>query len=311
MSSKLANQIRTRLLTFVHNESLFQIKQCPNTKINGQSPIEMINSFDSIEITINNPIETGSASRSGRMKSSYRNLNNIIIHDEEEEIDNSFINDSLYIMKHKTVISDKKMHNSNDISQRFKQCYKKHKESSDSVELISKKNTIKKSYAILRHLSNMLKRSKTTIIKTSHRLKSYSKTKYHECLTQRNQTKSKFKDTMYTQRHSLNSVRQDNNNNNVVMNLQKLPTKYINNNNNKAKPSFMYSSIRSISFNETCETSTMLFDRTTTSKRKSLYKNTNTYSTTNSSTKSKQETFTNKSTFTDYSSVFHSKLFAG
>ena len=311
MSSNLPNQIRTKLLTFVHNESLFQIKQCPNTKINGQSPIEMINSFDSIEITINNPIETGSASRSGRIKSSYRNLNNIIIHDEEEEIDKLFINDSLYIMKHKTIISDKKMHNSNNISQRFKQCYKKHKESSDSVELISKKNTIKKSYAILRHLSNMLKRSKTQIIKTSHRLKSYSKTKYHECLTQRDHPKSKFKNTMYTQRHSLNCVRQYNNNN-VIMNLQKLPIKHNNNNNdNKAKPSFMYSSIQFISFNETCETSTMLFDRTATSKRKSLYKNTNTYSTTNSSTKSKQETLTNKITFTDYSSVFHSKLFAG
>ena len=175
MALTLANQVRTSLLTFIHNESLCMLKSRPEIKINGRSPTEMLRSFENIEITINNPIETGSASRSGRMKSSYRYLNDIIIHSEEEEVDESFVEEENFIMKQKTIVSEKKINkkdysinttntntttNTTDKQKRTK-CHKSNS-LSDSGEISSNKNVdyIKHSYSLLRKLSNLLKKRK-------------------------------------------------------------------------------------------------------------------------------------------------------
>ena len=175
MALTLANQARTSLLTFIHNESLCTLKSRPEIKINGRSPTEMLRSFENIEITINNPIETGFASRSGRMKSSYRYLNDIIIHSEEEEVDESFIEEDNFIMKQKTIVSEKKINkkdyslntttttnnNNNSKQKKRTKCHKSNS-LSDSGEISSNKNVdyIKHSYSLLRKLSNLLKKRK-------------------------------------------------------------------------------------------------------------------------------------------------------
>lgn len=195
MSSTLANKARTTLLTFIHSESLCNLKHSPLIKINGLSPTEMLRNFENIEITINNPIETGFASRSGRMISSYRQLNDIIIHNEEEEVDESFIDEESFILKPKTIVSEKKMHkkeyaqgksltqtkNDNNKSSKSSKCHKS-KSLSDSGELTIKNNVdyIKHSYALLRKLSHLLKK------KTVSKSQSIEKNKDKQQLTQDN-----------------------------------------------------------------------------------------------------------------------------
>ena len=181
MALTLANQARTSLLTFIHNESLCTLKSRPEIKINGRSPTEMLRSFENIEITINNPIETGFASRSGRMKSSYRYLNDIIIHSEEEEVDESFIEEDNFIMKQKTIVSEKKINKkdyslntttNNVTNSKQKKRTKCHKSNSlsDSGEISSNKNVdyIKHSYSLLRKLSNLLKKRKVCMTNTNN-----------------------------------------------------------------------------------------------------------------------------------------------
>ena len=63
----------------------------------------MLRNFESIEITMNNPIETGPTPRSGKMVSLYRQLNDIIIH-YEEEVDESFVDGNNFILKPKTIV---------------------------------------------------------------------------------------------------------------------------------------------------------------------------------------------------------------
>lgn len=192
MSSTLANKARTTLLTFIHSESLCNLKHSPLIKINGRSPTEMLRNFENIEITINNPIETGFASRSGRMISSYRQLNDIIIHNEEEEVDESFIDEESFILKPKTIVSEKKMHKkeytqSKSLTQtksgdNKSSKYHKSKSLSDSGELTIKNNVdyIKHSYTLLRKLSHLLKK------KTVSKSQSIEKNKDKQQLTQDN-----------------------------------------------------------------------------------------------------------------------------
>ena len=271
MALTLANQARTSLLTFIHNESLCTLKSRPEIKINGRSPTEMLRSFENIEITINNPIETGFASRSGRMKSSYRYLNDIIIHSEEEEVDESFIEEDNFIMKQKTIVSEKKINkkdyslnttttNSNVTNSKQKKRTKCHKSNSlsDSGEISSNKNVdyIKHSYSLLRKLSNLLKKRKVCMTNTNNNTNTNTNTS--NC-TNKKPNKHPHNES-FSSRHNMttpsnkdkNNLSHTNNNNNTTnknfspnsnrsycikesdfhINLHKLTTDNNNNNNN-------------------------------------------------------------------------------
>ena len=289
MSSSLANKARTTLLTFIHSESLCNLKNSPVLKINGLSPSEMLRNFENIEITINNPIETGFASRSGRMVSSYRQLNDIIIHNEEEEVDESFIDEDNFILKPKTIVSEKKMHrkeysHSKSLTQTKNNNNKNHKSKSlsDSGELSIKNNVdyIKHSYALLRKLSHLLK--KKTVSKSQNSDKDKDKQQLTPVNTSAYKTrnrntqsfvhKKKFSPTLTTSTSKQNELR---------INIHK----YVSNQYQHSHVT-SHSSIQSSSYVETCEPPSF-WQNKVKSKHQS-------HTNLNTATKMKHSPFTNK-----------------
>ena len=323
MSLTLANQARTSLLTFIHNESLNTLKNRPDIKINGRSPLEMLRNFENIEITINNPIETGFASRSGRMKSSYRYLNDIIIHSEEEEVDESFIEDeNIFIMKQKTIVSEKKINNkdhslnnnnNNNVQSHKRTKYHKSNSLSDSGEISSNKNVdyIKHSYSLLRKLANFLKKGKACKNNNSNNSnncgnKKTNKHSNNESFSSRHNNTTKDKNNLFHNNNNNNNFSPNSNRscgikeNDFHINLHKFSI-----DNNKLNSINNSQINQSISFSETCDSSICQQPKSRRTKHKHT-SNTNV----NSSIKTRPPPYSNRKSFVGCPTSFHAKIFA-
>ena len=165
-----ANFTRTLLLSMINEESMQYIKIKSKSKINGKNANEIISTFGSYEIQIDNPLIVGTPRRSGRVRTK-KKMNSI---EKKEEEDTEFeyetpsdINNYVSGLKRRKVLFSKnklkhamKANNAiTSIANMSKATSKEFLDSSDTNNSMSV-NQIKKGMMILRKISYKLKKRK-------------------------------------------------------------------------------------------------------------------------------------------------------
>jgi hypothetical protein len=277
-------------------------------------------------------------------------LNDIIIHSEEEEVDESFIEEDNFIMKQKTIVSEKKINkkdyslnttNSNVTNSKQKKRTKCHKSNSfsDSGEISSNKNVdyIKHSYSLLRKLSNLLKKRKVCMTNTNT-----NNTSNTSNCTNKKPNKHPHNES-FSSRHNMttpsnkdkNNLSHTNNNNNTTnknfspnsnrsycikesdfhINLHKLTTDNNNNTHNNSSNKYTHTKHNSINNSQITQSSTSLSETCDSSisqqPKTRKTKHKHTSNTNiNSSIKPKPPLYSNRKSFVDHPTSFHAKIFA-